>query len=40
MKQNIVANDAEFAKLRAQVEQWEAAAKEGQGKVIWYSNPW
>ena len=33
-KQSIVAYDAQFAKLQAQVEQWEAAAKKSQGKVI------
>ena len=33
-EQSIVAYDAEFAKLQAQVEQWEAAAKGSQGKVI------
>ena len=33
-EQSIVAYDAEVAKLRAQVEQWESAAKGSQGKVI------
>ena len=33
-EQSIVAYDAEFAKLQAQVEQWEAAAKGSQGKVV------
>ena len=33
-KQSILTYDAEFAKLQAQVEQMESAAKESQGKVI------
>ena len=33
-KQTIVPYDAQFANLHAQVEQWEAAAKKSQGKVI------
>ena len=33
-EQSIVAYDPEVAKLQAQMEQWEAAAKESQGKVI------
>ena len=33
-EQCIVAYGAEFAKLQAQVEQWEVTAKESQGKVI------
>ena len=33
-KPNIVAYDPEVDKLQAQVEQWEAAAKESQGKLI------
>ena len=33
-KQSIVAYDAQFAKLQAQVEQWQSAAKGSQGKFI------
>ena len=33
-KQGTMAYDPEVAKLQAQVEQWEAAAKGSQGKVI------
>ena len=35
-KQSIMVYDVEFAKLQAQVEQWEVAAKGSQGKVIRY----
>ena len=33
-EQSIVAYDAEFSKLRAQLEEWKSIAKGSQGKVI------
>ena len=33
-EQRVMAYDADFAKLQAQVEEWEATAKESQDKLI------